>query len=63
MKNLTRLLILSGLFIAHANAERISLDGDWAFQTDPYKVGLLLDHPIKALESDIIHPSNINLQP
>jgi hypothetical protein len=28
-----------------------------------FKGELLPDHPIKALESDIIHPSNINLQP
>jgi len=27
-----------------------------------FKGELLLEHPIKALESDIIHPSNLNLQ-
>jgi len=27
-----------------------------------FKGQLLLEHPIKALESDIIHPSNLNLQ-
>jgi len=28
-----------------------------------FKGGLLLNHSVKALESDIIHPSNLNLQP
>jgi hypothetical protein len=28
-----------------------------------FKGELLLNHPIKALESDVIHPSNPNLQP
>jgi hypothetical protein len=28
-----------------------------------FKGELLLNHPIIALESDIIHPSNLNLQP
>ena len=35
--------------------------GNLLLQT--FKGQLLLEHPIKALESDIIHPSNLNIQP